>query len=77
MYMYAYIIYIYIYIPYVCHMYQLIPLHSCDYLKKLSIQIKVATDEGNSRNEMWHWRNDEIGVALQSLLWVRIEFMAW
>ena len=33
-------------------MYQLIPLHSCDYLKKLSIQIKVGTDEGNSPNEM-------------------------
>ena len=28
------------------------PLHSCDYLKKLSIQTNVATDDGNSRNEM-------------------------
>ena len=27
-------------------MYQLIPLHSCDYLQKSSIKIKVATDEG-------------------------------
>ena len=35
-----------------CHIYQLITLHSCDYLKRLSIQINVATDEGNSRNEM-------------------------
>ena len=24
----------------------------CDYLKKLSIQINVVTDKGNSRNEM-------------------------
>ena len=34
------------------HMYQLIPLHSCDYLNKTSIKTNVATDEGNSRNEM-------------------------
>ena len=31
---------------------QFILLHSCDYLKKISIKINVATDEGNSRNEM-------------------------
>ena len=62
------IIYIYIYI---------IPLHSCDYLNKISIKTNVATDEGNSRNEMWHWTNDEIGVAVQSWLWVRVELMAW
>ena len=31
-----------------------IPLHSCDHLKKISIQINVATDEGNSRNEIGH-----------------------
>ena len=37
----------------------------------------VATDEGNSRNEMWRWTNDEIGVAVQSWLWVRVELMAW
>ena len=37
-----------------------IPLHSCDYLKKISIKIKVATDEGNSLNEIGHWTNDEI-----------------
>ena len=36
-----------------------------------------ATDEGNSRNETWHWTNDKIGVAVQSWLWVRVEFMAW
>ena len=27
-------------------MYQLIPLHSFDYLQKISIKINVATDEG-------------------------------
>ena len=27
------------------------PLHSCDYLKKISTKINVATDEGNSRNK--------------------------
>ena len=35
-------------------MYQYIPLHSCNYLKKVSIQINVATDEGKSRNEIGH-----------------------
>ena len=35
-------VYIYIYIQ------------SCDYLKKISTKIKVATDEGNSRNEIGH-----------------------
>ena len=34
------------------HMCQLIPLHSCDYLNKVSIKTNVTTDEGNSRNEM-------------------------
>ena len=38
---------------------------------------QVATDECNSRNEMWHWTNDEIGVAIQSWLWVQVELMAW
>ena len=28
------------------------PLHSCDYLNKSSIKTNVATDEGNSQNEM-------------------------
>ena len=59
------------------HIYQLIPPHSCDYLNKSSMKTNVATDEGNSRNEMWHWANDEIGVAVQSWLWVRVELMAW
>ena len=31
-----------------------VPLHSCDYIKKISIKINVATDEGNSRNEIGH-----------------------
>ena len=58
-------------------MYQLIPLHSCDYLNKIPIKENVATDEGNSRNEMWRWTNDDIGVAVQSWLWVRVKLMAW
>ena len=58
-------------------MYQIIPLHSRDYLKKTSIKINMATDEGNSRNEIEHWTNNEIGVAVQSWLWVRVELMAW
>ena len=43
-------IYIYIYI-YKVYMYQIIPLHSCDYYK-VSIIITVAADEDNSRNEI-------------------------
>ena len=58
-------------------MYQLILLRSCNYLRKISIKINVATDEDNSRNEIRHWTNDEIGVALQNWLWVQVEFMAW
>ena len=42
------------------YMYIYIPLHSCDYLKKISIKINVATDVGNGRNE--------IGIAVQSWL---------
>ena len=34
------------------HMYQFIPLHSCDSLKKILIKVNVATGEGNSRNEI-------------------------
>ena len=58
-------------------MYQPSPLHQCDYLNKISIKTNVATDEGNSRNEMWHWTSDEIEVAEQSWLWVRVELMTW
>ena len=39
----------------VCHMSQVILLYFCDYLYKVSIKINVATDEGNNRNEIWHW----------------------
>ena len=49
-------------------MHQFIPLHSCDYLKKISVKTKVTTDEGNSRNEIEHRTNDEIGVAVKSWL---------
>ena len=51
--------------------------YSRDYLKKTSIKINVATDEGNSGNGIGHWANDEIGVAVQSWLWVWTELMAW
>ena len=47
-------------------MYQFIPLHSCDYLKKISIKTNVTTDKGNSQNEIRYGTNDEIGVAVQS-----------
>ena len=56
---------------------QFIPLYLNDYLIKTLIKIKVATDESNRRNEIWHWKNNEIGVALQSSVWVQVEFMAW
>ena len=32
---------------------------------KTSIKTNEATDKGNSRNEMSHKTNDEIGVAVQ------------
>ena len=34
------------------HIYQLIPLHSCDYLKKTPIGINVPTNKGISLNEI-------------------------
>ena len=48
----------YIYIYRYIDIYTFIYIYTCDYHKKLSIQINVATDEGNSWNEMWHWTND-------------------
>ena len=45
---------------------RIILLHSRDYLKKTSVKLNVATDEGNSRDEIGHRANDEIGVAVQS-----------
>ena len=35
-------------------MYHIILPHSCDYLKKISIQINMVTDKGNSPNEIGH-----------------------
>ena len=52
----------------VCDLY----IHSCDYLKKTSIKINVATDKGNTQNEIWHWTNNEIEVAVQNWLWVQV-----
>ena len=66
--LYIYIIYIYIYNTYI---------YISDYLNKNWMKTTVATDKGNSQNEMWHWTNDEIGVPVQSWLWVRVELMAW
>ena len=59
------------------HMYLFIPLHSCDYLKKTLIKIIMATDKSNSQNEIWHWINDKIEVAVQSWLWVWVELKVW
>ena len=39
--------------------------------------MNLATDERNSRNEIWHWTNDEIRLTAQSWLLVRVEIMAW
>ena len=58
-------------------MQQFISLPSYDYLNKTSIKTNVATDEDNSWNEIWHWTNDKIGVAVQSWLWVPFELIVW
>ena len=58
------------------HMCQFILLHSCDDLKTISVKINVVTEESSRPNEIWHWTNNEIGVAVQSWLWVRVEPMA-
>ena len=51
---YMYHIYIYIYVYYIhINIYICIYIYiSRDYLKKISIKSNVATDEGNSRNEI-------------------------
>ena len=59
-----YCITIYTYIYYYIYIY----IYSRDYLKKVSIKINVATGESNSRNEIGHRANNEIGVAIQSWL---------
>ena len=33
-------------------------------------------DEGNSRNKIWHWTNDEIGLAVQGWLWMQVQLMS-
>ena len=58
-------------------MYQFIPLHSCDYPKKISIKINVGTDIDNGRNEIWHWTDDGIRMAVKNQLWVRVELATW
>ena len=37
----------------------------------------MATDKGNSQNEIWHWTNNKIRVDVQSWLLVEVEHMAW
>ena len=64
-------IYIYIYV------YIYVLLYICDYFKKISIGTDMTTEEGNSRNETWHWTDEEIGVAAQSWPGLRVELMAW
>ena len=39
------------------------------------ININLATDEGNSQSEIWHWTNYETGVAVQRWLWVQGELL--
>ena len=29
------------------------------------------------QNEIWHWPNNEIGVAVQSSIWVWVELLVW
>ena len=45
--------------------------------KKIFIKINMATNEGNSQNEMQHRTNNEIVVDVQSCLWLQVDFMAW
>ena len=35
----------------------------------------MTTDEGNSQNQIWHWTKDNIGVSVQSLLWLPVELI--
>ena len=63
-------IYIYIYIysgEY--HMYQLIPLHSCDYLQKTSTWWLTKGNSLNRTNKRWNWSSC-IKLAL-SASWIR------
>ena len=64
---YIYIIYIFIYYIYIIYIYIYIYIH----------QNEMWWDTINSQNEIWHWKNDEIGVAVESWIWVWVELMAW
>ena len=43
-----------------------VPLHSCDYLKKISIKVKVVSYDDNSWKEIWPSTNDKIVVAVEN-----------
>ena len=58
-------------------MYQVIPLYSHFYPCKISIIINLATDEDNSRNEIWMLNKDETGVALKSWRRVQVKLATW
>ena len=48
-----------------------------EYLSAILLRVNVAADEGSGRNEMWTKQTDEIRVALQNWILVRVELMAW
>ena len=58
-------------------MYQLILLHSCDNLYKISVKINLAPKEKSPQNGTWHWTKSETGVAVKSFLGVQVELMTW
>ena len=39
-------------------------------------EINLETDQGCSWNEIWHWTEDEIGIAVERWVWLRVELMA-
>ena len=47
------------------------------YYISLSISLGISLYVYVSRNEIWHWTNEEIGVAVQSWLWGWVELVAW
>ena len=51
-------------------MYQFIPLHSFDFLNKVSLNINVVTNEGNTRNES----DTEQRIKLEQLFKVCFEY---
>ena len=52
-------------------------MYNCLCQNILKLPIYIATNEGNSRKEMWHYANNEIGVAAQSWLRVQVELILW